>query len=149
TVLDRAGTVLARFPDAKNLTGKSLANDAVVKRMLDRKDPIFEMPGTDGIASLHAISLVDESILISVSIPLSVSLGRANETLARNITILGLVAIFILVVSAFYARRAFLWPVNSLAAAARRLASGDLKARAGKIGGSAELAQLGKAFDDM
>jgi signal transduction histidine kinase len=149
TVLDRAGTVLARSPDAKNLIGKSLADDAVVKRMLARKEPIFEMPGADGIARLHAVSLVDESILISVSIPLNASLASANETLARNLAILGFVALFILVASAFYARRAFLWPVNSLATAAKRLASGDLKARAGKIGGSAELAQLGKAFDDM
>jgi signal transduction histidine kinase len=149
TVLDRAGTVLARFPDAKNLVGKSLADDAVAKRMLSRKESIFEMPGADGIARLHATSLVDESILISVSIPLNASLAPANETLARNLAILGFVAIFIIVASAFYARRAFLWPVNSLATAAKRLATGDLKARAGKIGGSAELAQLGKAFDDM
>jgi len=149
TVLDRAGTVLARFPDAKNFAGKSLADDAVAKRMLSRKEPIFEMAAADGIARLHAVSLVDDSLLVSVSIPLRVSLARANETLARNLTILGLVAIFILLASAVYARRAFLWPINSLAAAARRLASGDLKARAGKIGGSAELAQLGQIFDDM
>jgi signal transduction histidine kinase len=149
TVLDGAGTVLARFPDSKNFVGKSLTDDAVIKRMLDRKEPIFEMTGPDGIARLHAASLVDESLLVGVSIPLKASLARANETLARNITILGFVAIFILVASAFYARRAFLRPVNSLATAARRLASGDLKARAGKIGGSAELAQLGQAFDDM
>jgi len=149
SVLDRAGTVLARSPDAKNLIGKSLADDPVVKRMVSRKEPIFEMTGADGIARLHAASLVDESLLVSVSIPLKASLARANETLARNLTILGFVAIFILVASAYYARRAFLWPVNSLATAAKRLASGDLKARVGEIGGSAELAELGKAFDDM
>ncbi len=149
TVLDRAGTVLARNPDAMDFVGKSLAQDAVFKRMLNRKEPIFEMAGTDGIARLHAVSLVDDSLLISVSIPLSLSLARANETLARNLTILGFVSMFVLVAGGFYARRAFLWPVNSLATAARRLASGDLKARAGKIGGSAELAQLGQAFDDM
>jgi light-regulated signal transduction histidine kinase (bacteriophytochrome) len=84
-----------------------------------------------------------------VSIPLSVGFARANEALARNLTILGLVAMLILAASRFYARRAFLWPVNSLAAAARRLAAGDLKARAGRIGGSAELVQLGQAFDEM
>jgi signal transduction histidine kinase len=149
TVLDRAGTVVARNPDAKDFVGKSLAQDAVFKRVLGRKEQIFVMAGADGIARLHAVSLVDDSLLISVSIPLSVSLARANETLARNLTILGLVALFIVVASRFYARRAFLWPVNSLATAAKRLAAGDLKARAGKIGGSAELIQLGQAFDNM
>jgi signal transduction histidine kinase len=148
-VLDRAGTVLARYPDAKSFIGKSLADDAVVKRMLSRKEPIFEMTGADGVERLHAVSVVDESLVISVSIPLSLSLARANETLARNLAILGFVALFILVASAFYARRAFLRPVSSLATAARRLASGELKARAGKIGGSAELSQLGEAFDEM
>jgi signal transduction histidine kinase len=149
TVLDRAGTVLARYPDPAQFVGKSLVDDVVIKRILHRKEQTFEMAGEDGIQRLHAVSLVDDGLLVSVSIPLSVGLARANEALARNLTILGLVAMLILAVSRFYARRAFLWPVNSLATAARRLAAGDLKARAGKIGGSAELVQLGQAFDEM
>jgi signal transduction histidine kinase len=149
TVLDRDGTVLARNSDAKAFVGKSLAQDASFKRMVNSKEPIFEMTGTDGVPRLHAVSLVDGSIFIDVSIPLSVSLARANETLMRNLTILGVVALFIVIASGFYARRAFLWPVNSLATAAGRLAGGDLKARAGIIGGSAELVELGRAFDDM
>jgi len=103
----------------------------------------------DGVPRLHAVSSIENDLFISVSIPLSVSFAHANETLARNLTILGLVAMLILIASRFYARRAFLWPVNALVAAANRLAAGNLDARAGNIGGSAELAQLARAFDDM
>jgi signal transduction histidine kinase len=149
TVLDHAGTALARHPNGPNYVGKSLADDAVVKRMLERKEQAFEMAGNDGILRLHAVSQVGDGLVVSVSIPLNVAFAHANETLARNLTILGAVAILILVASKFYAQRAFLWPVNSLATAARRLAGGDLKARAGKIGGSAELVELGRAFDEM
>jgi signal transduction histidine kinase len=149
TVLDRAGTVLARHPDGAKFIGKSPADDAVTKRILERKEQTFEMAGEDRIRRLHAVSPVEDGLVVSVSIPLSVAFAHANETLARNLTILGAVAILILVASKFYAQRAFLWPVNSLATAARRVAGGDLKARAGKIGGSAELVELGQAFDEM
>jgi signal transduction histidine kinase len=149
TVLDRAGTVLARFPEPEKFVGKSLAAEPVVKRILDRKEQTFEMAGADGIPRLHAVTAVNDGLFVSVGIPLSVCFAHANETLARNLTILGFVAIVILVISRFYALRSFLWPVNSLTTAAKRLAAGDLKARAGKIGGSSELGQLGCTFDDM
>lgn len=149
TVLDRTGTVLAHYPQPQKFVGKSLAHHPVVKRILDTKAETFEMPGLDGVPRLHAVTAVQDGLFVSVGIPLSVCFARANETLARNLTILGSVALLILLVSRFYARRSFLWPINTLATAANRLASGDLKARAGKIGGSAELAQLARAFDDM
>jgi signal transduction histidine kinase len=149
SVLDRAGTVLARYPDTKDFVGKPLADDPVVKRILAGKERFFEMTANDRIPRLHAVGLVDDGLLVSVSIPLGECFARANEVLARNLSILGLVAVFILVASRYYARRAFLWPVNSLATAAKRLAAGDLEARAGIVGGSAELVQLGHAFDEM
>jgi signal transduction histidine kinase len=149
TVLDRAGTVLARYPEPEKFVGKPLADRDIVKRILEGKEPIFEMTGLDSVSRLHAATPVGDGLFVSVGIPLSVCFAHANEALARNMIILGLVAMLILVVSRFYARRSFLWPINSLAAAANRLASGDLKARAGKIGGSVELAQLARAFDDM
>ena len=149
TVLDRAGTVLARFPDPDKFVGKPLVGDPIVKRILERKDQTFEMAGADSVPRLYAITAIDDGLFVGVGIPLSVCFAPANEALARNLSILGLVATVILMASRFYARRSFLWPVSTLSATAHRLAAGDLKARAGKIGGSAELAQLGRAFDDM
>lgn len=149
TVLDRGGTVLARYPEPEKVVGKCLVGHPVVKRILAHKEETFEMPGLDGLPRLHAVTTLDDGLYVSVGIPLSVSFARANEALARNLTILGLVAMVILVISRFYARRTLLWPVNSLSSAANRLASGDLKARVGKIGGSAELVQLARAFDEM
>jgi signal transduction histidine kinase len=149
TVLDRSGTVVARYPEPEKWVGKSLAQEPPVKRALKEKRATFEMPGLDGVARLHAISSIDDNIFVSVSIPLSVCFAPANEALARNLTILGLVATLIMVASRFYARRSFLSPINALVAAAHRLAAGNLDARVGNIGGSAEFAQLARAFDDM
>lgn len=148
-VLDRAGTVLARFPEPAKFVGKSVATEPAVKRILARKEQTFEATGLDGIARLHAVTSIGDGLFVSVGIPLSVCFASANEALARNLTILGVVAMLILGVSRFYARRSFLWPVTALSATANRLAAGDLKARVGNIGGSAELVQLARAFDDM
>src|SRR6266436_4127787 len=62
TVLDHAGTVLARHPDGPNHVGKSLPDDAVLKRMLERKEQTFEMAGNDGILRLHAVSQVGDGM---------------------------------------------------------------------------------------
>jgi len=149
TVLDRAGTVLASYPDTQKFVGRSIADHPVGKRILARKEQTFEMPGLDGLPRLHAVTAINDGLFVSVAIPLSACFAAANDALARNLTILGVVAALILIISRFYARRSFLWPVNCLARAANRLAAGDLKARAGKIGGSAELIQLARAFDEM
>ena len=69
--------------------------------------------------------------------------------MVRNFIVLGLVAVVVLAAARYYAQRFLLRPVNALVGAAKQLAEGNLNTRTGRIQGSAELLQLGDAFDDM
>lgn len=153
TVFDRNGCILARYPDSARWVGQALSNAPVVQRILTEHQPIFQMPGVDGVPRLHAVTAIRDrqspSLFVSVGIPLSVSFAEANAALVRNLMILALVALLVLLLARLYSQRYFLSPVQALATAARRLAEGDLSARAGVIQASPELAQLGRAFDEM
>jgi signal transduction histidine kinase len=153
TVVDRLGTVLARQPEPEKWVGKSLIQAPVVRRILAPGPGVFEMPGLDGHQRLHAVTAINEghspALFVSVGIPLEVSFAHANQVLARNLVVLAAVAILVLVAGRIYAERIFLQPVQSLSLAAHRLGEGDLTTRAHEVGGGAELAQLGQAFDIM
>src|SRR6185437_13723376 len=119
-------------------------------RILGQREGVFETPDVDGIPRLYAATPISDgqspSLFVSVGIPLKVSFAAANEALARNVIILGLVTVLVLISARFYARRFFLRPVSALASAANRLAGGDLKARTGVPPGTGELNQLACAF---
>jgi signal transduction histidine kinase len=76
-------------------------------------------------------------------------LASADQLLYGRLLLLAAVACGILVVVHHYAKRFLLTPVKALAGAADRLAAGDLAARAGKVDGARELAQLGNVLDTM
>jgi signal transduction histidine kinase len=153
TIFDRNGNILARHPEPENWVGKALSATPVVQRILSQKEAVFEMPGLDGVRRLYAVTAITDgetpSMFVSVGIPVSVSFAHANKALVRNLIVLGLVAVIVFAVARLYAQRFFLRPVNALVGAARQLAEGNLSVRTATIQGSAELLQLGNAFDDM
>lgn len=71
----------------------------------------------------------------------------------RNVTLgllaIGATALLAGLLLAFGLARSFSRPLASLAAAARRLGSGDLSARAQDVGGATEIQDLGRSFDEM
>jgi signal transduction histidine kinase len=153
TVIDRNGNVLARHPDTERWVGKSLSEAPLIRRILEQRDGLFEMPGMDGVPRLHAVTAITDDrstgLFVSVGIPTTVSFARANEALFRNFIVMGLVAVLVLTAAWYYSRRFFVSPVNALVTAAGQLAEGNLNARAGRVRGAAELVQLGGAFDVM
>ena len=153
TVIDVSGRVLARHPQPEQWVGKDLGDAALARRMMSQKEKVFEEAGRDGVARLYAVTPVTAGgspvLYVSVGIPLAVCFAHANQALARNFVVLGIVAFGVMVTARFYSRHFFLQPVNALGTAARELAQGNLNVRTGTISGAAELAQLAEAFDDM
>jgi signal transduction histidine kinase len=153
-VLDRFGTILARQPEPGRWVGGSLSNSPLVKHMLGQKQSVFEAEGAEGVQQLYAVTRIadgsPDGLFVGVGIPEAVSYARANANLARNVGIFLAVAIVVWSAVRFFSHRFFLRPVASLAGAARQLAEGNLNSRVGPvIGAAAELAQLGRTFDDM
>ncbi|HSU55695.1 MAG TPA: ATP-binding protein [Candidatus Dormibacteraeota bacterium] len=153
TVIDRKGNVLARYPEAEKWIGRALATNGVVAKTLEGKEPVFEMAGVDGVERLHAVTSIQAgnipAMYVTVGMPMSDIRSEANSALIVNLVVLLAVAALALFIARAYSRRYFLEPVSALSSAAKRLADGDVEARAGAIGGVQELAELGRVFDEM
>ena len=153
TVFDRTGSILARHPHPERWVGRSLADTILFKRILAERQGVFASPGMDRISQLHAITCIAEgqlpSLFVSVGLPIETSFARANEQLARNFIVLGVVTAGLLGGAWMYARRYFLRPVNALVDAASGITHGDLTARTHLSGGIGELSTLAGAFDTM
>ena len=150
-VTDRNGTVLARVPPAEGALGMRLAEPALVAAIAGRKGRgLVETEDTDGIGRLWAyaplIAGTDFHAMIGVS--KSVAFADIDRRLARNLLGFGLVTVLALAAAWFGANR-ILRQVDALVAATRRLASGDLEARAPKMDGRNEVEVLAGSFNRM
>ena len=154
TVMDRAGTVLARLPESAQWLGRRHPEASLLTAGLTNRSGLFETQGPDGLARIYAVKAVGASpapgLLVCVEVPMSVLFAHANHELYQRLGALSLLALVLCVAVQLYARRSFLAPVKALSLAAERLANGELGARAGTVAGAAaELNQLGRTLDAM
>jgi signal transduction histidine kinase len=152
-VLDRMGTILARYPPTPQ---------AVVEK-LERSNPLFlamlaqgqgtaELREFDGIPRIFAFTGLrglPTAGYVSIGIPQAVAYAPARRALTRNLLGMGVVGVLALAaawsgVELFIVRR-----MQALVQAAKRLSTGDLSTRTGLPHGPGELHQLAAAFDEM
>jgi signal transduction histidine kinase/HAMP domain-containing protein len=151
TVIDRKGTVLVRFPDSEKWVGKSMPQTRLLQTILSRGEGTAEAFGIDGIARLYGFSRLGSGgeAYVTVGIAKDVAFFTANFILVRNLTALG-VATLLAILAAWFGSDLFvLRRINALSAASKRLAAGDLSARAGPMHGQDEFSQLAYTFDEM
>ncbi len=153
-VVDRKGTILAHSSDPEKWVGKSLPQVPIVSTILkEQHESTIEAAGVDGVNRLYAFTSLrvsrDSRTYVAVGIPTRVAFADANRILFRNLLFLGLVSALALVGAWFGGDLFVLRQVNALVDATRRLAFGDLGARAGLVYTSGELGQLAESFDAM
>jgi signal transduction histidine kinase len=156
TVIDRNGTVLARYPDAARWLGKGMPEAPVARTILAQQGPgTLEAPGEDGIPRLFSFAPLGRGVSIrgdayvSVGIPRAVAFAPADRRLARNLVALGVVAALALAAAWVGGRVFIVRRVQALVESTRRLSAGDLGTRTGLPHGPGELGQLARAFDQM
>jgi serine phosphatase RsbU (regulator of sigma subunit) len=155
TVVDRNGTVLARYPDPDAWVGKTVPEAPIVATILSEPgEATAEAPALDGTPYLFGFTPLGgasqaDGVRLSIGIPRELALAQADRTLAQNLTGLGLVAALALAAAWIGSEAFILRQVRALVAATRRLSTGDLGARTGLSDGPGELSQLARAFDDM
>jgi signal transduction histidine kinase/CheY-like chemotaxis protein len=153
-VLDAQGTVLARYPGGAEWVGRQVPEAPVLTQLQQAGEGTAELPGLDGVLRLTAFTRFhtvagDGNIYVVVGIPSQVAFAAANQALLRNLTALLLVLVLALGTSWVASDRLILHRVQLLLTATRRIAAGDLAARADLPDDGGEISQLGKAFNDM
>ncbi len=152
-IFDSDGHVLASYPERQDWIGKSATNSPLVKAILDKAEGAAELTGLDNVSRLYAFMPVlagrERGVFLSVGIPTSGAFAGIKASLARKLTVLGFIAIAVLLVANWYADRYILHPVQALVGATKHLAEGDLTARTGIVHSDGELNQLAQAFDEM
>ncbi|NOX60918.1 MAG: PAS domain S-box protein [Chloroflexi bacterium] len=155
-VVDRRGTILARWPKNENWVGRTESADSVITHVLEAPEPdIIEARGVDGVMRLYAHAPLPIDIDYEPDAHVMVGLSpdqiyaQANRTLRLQLSILGVVTILALIAAwagheIFVMRR-----MNALLAATRELAEGDLSARSGVPHDLSEMGRLARAFDSM
>lgn len=155
TVIDRHGTVLARYPDQSKWVGRPMPESLVLNAILaQRGNGTTEAPGADSIPRLFSFAPFGRTpesadAYVSVGIPAAVAFAGANRSLARNLVTLGIVATLAFGAAWLGGNLFIVRQVRALVGATTRLAAGELSARTGLHRGQGELNQLASAFDQM
>jgi signal transduction histidine kinase len=152
SVVDNAGIILTRYPEAERWRGMTLPA-SLMQPLLAQGEGVAEGPGLDGVPRLYAFTrlccLPSGDIYVRVGIPVAVAFAQANRTLTRNLIVLGVVTLLVFALAGAGVHLLVLQPVNALLSAVRRFDAGDFSTRTGRASGRGELGQLARAFDRM
>lgn len=153
TAADSAGTVLLRYPDSAQWVGRALPDAPLIAAMRRNRDEVVELAGLDGVTRLYAFAPLHSSdsgqVYVSAGISKEMAYGPANQTFARSLGLLAVVAVLALGAAWVGSDVFVLRRINALTAATRRLARGDWSARTGLPYGGGELSELARDFDTM
>lgn len=151
-VLDGKGKLLAHNPPEPGLMGKSPFAEAMFQRIAAQERGIYQGAGAHGNERIYGFARLGRApgaLYVLFSVPEKQIFAAANHALSRALALVGAAALLALLVAWFIGTASVVRPVTHLLEITRRVAKGDLKARAGGDYGSGELGLLAKGFDDM
>uniref|UniRef100_A0A832ML96 Diguanylate cyclase n=1 Tax=Eiseniibacteriota bacterium TaxID=2212470 RepID=A0A832ML96_UNCEI len=152
-VMDARGMLLAAIPDARGWTGRDARSARLVETVRARREGVAHLAGLDGVRRVHAFAPLGdaggrETYLIAGFLE-DETLAAAQRTFVRSLVLLALFGVALTLVAWHGAAIVVLRPVGRMLAAARAVAVGDLRVRAGPPYSRSELGELARAFDDM
>jgi PAS domain S-box-containing protein len=152
-LVDRRGSIVARFPAAPEWIGRELPESGLVERIRAHAEGSLDLKGTDGAERVYAFTPVrgrlDTGLRLVIGVPRATAYGAIEQRQSRQLFVLLLVASLTLALSWIGAERLVLRRVASLLEATRKLAAGDPAARTSLPYGQGELSDLARAFDEM
>ncbi len=157
-VIDRQGTILARYPDPAKWVGQRVENAGIVRAILAQpKEGVAEAAGVDGVRRLFAWSVLPGAPVggtgdggyVAVGIPSAAIYAPADETLGRNLALL-LAATLLSFMIAWEANdRLIVRTMNRLLQATEQLGAGDFSARLGVPHQLGDWSGVANTFDRM
>jgi signal transduction histidine kinase len=154
TKIDGKGIILVHHNGPEELFGKPFPIKSLLETIKTQENGVVKAIDGDDIPRIYAFrslhsKVAADKIYVILGIPVEVAFAEINLIMTRNLTLIGLVALFVLAAVWFGSNRLIMRPVNALLDATRRLSSGDLGARSGFPYRRGELGQLSHAFDEM
>ncbi|MBI3915326.1 MAG: HAMP domain-containing protein, partial [Chloroflexi bacterium] len=154
SVIDRNGTILARYPDPEKHVGKTFADAPIVKIILESKgEGTTQALGIDGIERVYAFlplkTGAETSAFISIGTPSALVFAEADRV--TNTLFIGLVIVTALALTVIWIGGDifFVRQIQSIRSAAERVGKGDLRARSSIASDRSELGELAREFDAM
>jgi PAS domain S-box-containing protein len=155
TVFDGKGMILVRHPEGGKWVGRAMPDKSVVNAILSSTREGTDIGlGVDGVQRLYGfvpLSMGSKAtgIYVAVGIPMTLAFAEPYRIATQNLLCLAVIAFLAILVARVVADRVVLQPIQALVQATKRLAVGDLSARAAVRGRRGELGQLAGAFDEM
>ena len=154
SVFNADGVMVVGYPDARRWAGRRVPYADAVSEVLRRGSVATERVGLDGVRRIYGITRLSvtpayANSYLSVGIPVAPALAVVRHQFLTSLTWVGIIGLFTVLMglggAAFYVQR----PLDALTGAAKRLAAGDLGARAGSTPLGGELRPVIDAFDEM
>lgn len=150
TVVDKSGTVLARWPEGEQWVGLPKPDVNIIETVLKLGHGTTESRGLDGVSKLYAFSPLGRRVgYVYVGIPTANLYAKVNQTLIRNLVFLGLALALALAAAWFLSSQLVMHRLGFLVDAVKRISAGDISARTGLVYGRGEIDNLAQGFDEM
>ena len=152
TVFDRDGVILAQYPDSEFWVGKSMPEDSIQNKIFDQKEGTIRGYGIDDVERLFAFMPLagsEESVFISLGIPVSYAFAEVEQTMWRNLILIGVVTLLMLLAAWFLGEVFVTRQIRSLVETTQRLATGELSVRTDIASSEGEFGILGQSINEM
>lgn len=151
-IIDNRGRIMYQHPEPDKWIGKDLSHAEIIQVILAQKQGLVEAHGIDGQKRLYSflpLGGATQEGFVFYGIPTQIIYAPLRQALIRNLSSLGAVTIFALVLSWLLGYLFVIRRMNILTKATKQVAAGDLSARTGMNYGKGEIDLLARAFDEM
>jgi len=148
------GIVLARQPDPEDWIGKDISGFPAFRQLQQvNGNGTAEALSHDGHPRIYAFTpfakTSNDAIYLWVTIPKDIATAKADAQLRLALILIGVLIGLTFSLAWFGGNRFLVRPIETIVAAARRLAKGEAEAQTGLPHSSDEIGQLAMAFDEM
>jgi diguanylate cyclase (GGDEF)-like protein len=149
-LVDRQGTVLGRYPDVPQDADAAVVDQRIVQASTTAGPQSFEIKDDDGVGRLYGVAELGAThARLAVGVSIDTALAAARARIQSAYINAALLAFVIVLLAWLGGERVLLSPLRDLLATTRRLADGDLAARAQLRRGTREFRELAASFNIM